>query len=83
MTIAGFELTHHAHHQMRERKIPVSWVELTLLNAERVVANADSYGNTHYLMRIEVAENRWLRVVVNPNVSPQKIVTLFLDRRLK
>jgi predicted esterase YcpF (UPF0227 family) len=28
-------------------------------------------------------ENRVLHVVVNPAVSPQRIVTVFFDRRLK
>jgi hypothetical protein len=83
MTIAGFELTKHAQHQMQERRIASIWVEETLQNAERIVVNADSEGNTHYLKRIEAVSNRWLGVVVNPTVSPKKVVTLFLDRRLK
>jgi hypothetical protein len=41
MTIAGFELTKHAQHQMQERRIASIWVEETLQNAERIVVNAD------------------------------------------
>jgi esterase/lipase superfamily enzyme len=83
MTIDGFELTLHAQYQMQVRRISPDWVAETLQNPERLVTDADSAGNTHYLRRIEAAGNRWLRVVVNPMVSPKKIVTLFLDRRIK
>jgi hypothetical protein len=83
MTIAGFSLTKHAEDQLRERRLSPLWVEETLQHAERIEPLADSQGNTHYLRRIEAVENRWLRVVVNPNASPKKIVTLFLDRRMK
>jgi len=40
-------------------------------------------GTVHYLRAIEQYGGRYLRVVVNPGVSPQRIVTVFFDRRIR
>lgn len=56
---------------MRERRIEAAWIATTLEAPERVEVLADSSGNVHYLKRIEAFEHRWLRVIVNPNASPQ------------
>lgn len=40
-------------------------------------------GNTHYFRRIEEFENRFLHVVVNEEINPKRVVTLFFDRRVK
>ncbi len=60
MTIDGFELTIHAEYQMQVRRILPIWVAETLQHPERVITDADSAGNIHYLRRIEAAGNRWL-----------------------
>jgi hypothetical protein len=39
-------------------------------------------GNMHYTKPIRERDGRVLRVVINPYVDPQRIVTLFFDRRL-
>jgi len=54
-----------------------------LLYPERVEPLADIHENTHYLKRIQDFGDRWLRVVVNPNVEPNRVVTVFFDRRVK
>ncbi len=83
MTIEDFQLSIHAHEQIIIRELNVLWVSDTLSNPERTLLLADSFGNTHYLKRISEFGDRWLRVVVNPNQEPPRIVTLFFDRRVK
>lgn len=84
-----------AHAQMRptrisanklqkwERNIQVSWLEETLSAPDRCLPLADSHGNTHYLKQMPDFGDRWLRVIVNPNVAPKRIITLFFDRGIK
>ena len=79
----GFELSIHAREQVQQRELRQTWLEETLSRPDRVIPLADSFGNTHYLKRITDFGNRWLRIVVNPNVEPQRIVTVFFDRRVK
>ena len=78
-----FELSEHAKFQLEQRQIKIEWLHQTLSNSDRQIVGADSYGNTHYLKRIREFESRWLRVVVNSSHDPQKVVTVFFDRRLK
>ncbi len=81
--INGFELSDHARSQMQERNIQISWLTETLSTPDRLLPLADSHGNTHYLKQIVDFGNRWLRVIVNPTVDPQRVVTIFFDRRVK
>jgi hypothetical protein len=39
-------------------------------------------GNLHYTKAIRERDGRVLRVVINPAYQPNRIVTLFFDRRL-
>ena len=63
-----------------ERKISEDWVLRVLNDPDNNQMGED--GNLHYTKAIE--EHGWqiLHVVVNPNVQPNRIVTLFFDRRL-
>ncbi|NJL49929.1 MAG: DUF4258 domain-containing protein [Leptolyngbyaceae cyanobacterium SM2_5_2] len=79
----GFELSEHARYQMQDRVIQPSWVDSTLSAPQRRLLMADSHGNTHYLKQISDFGDRWLRVVVNPTADPQRVVTVFFDRRVK
>ncbi|MCU0527853.1 MAG: DUF4258 domain-containing protein [Elainella sp. Prado103] len=81
--INGFELSTHAHFQMQERNIQPSWLTETLSTPDRLLPLADAYGNTHYLKQIPDFGDRWLREIVNPTVNPQRVVTIFFDRRVK
>lgn len=81
--INGFELSDHARSQMQERNIQPSWLTETLSSPDRLLLFADPHGNTHYLKQIADFGGRWLRVIVNPTVNPQRIVTIFFDRRVK
>lgn len=81
--IDGFELSDHARFQMQERNIQLSWLTETLSAPDQVLPLADSHGNTHYLKQVADFGDRWLRVIVNPTVDPQRVVTIFFDRRVK
>ncbi|MBE9242373.1 DUF4258 domain-containing protein [Synechocystis salina] len=81
--IDGFILTKHAQLQMEQREISMIWLDKTLQNPDQVLYLADAHGNTHYLKKIAEFGDRTLRIVVNSQVIPQRIVTLFFDRRAK
>lgn len=81
--IDGYIFSKHAQFQIQERKIKTPWIQETLNNPDQIIPFADDHGNTHYLKQIEEFGNRYLRVVVNQTVEPNRIVTLFFDRRIK
>lgn len=78
-----FELSDHARFQLEQRQIKMEWLEQTVSEPDRQIEGADTYGNTHYLKQIQEFGNRWLRVVVNVQVNPQRVVTVIFDRRVK
>ena len=75
------EFTDHCKQMMKERSIRSEWVQRTFKNPQRVEDHDD--GTRHYLCQIEEHENRWLRVIVNIRVTPERAVTTFFDRRLR
>jgi hypothetical protein len=75
------ELSGHAKEMMVERQIPEEWVWRTITNSDKIEIGAD--GTIHHMKSITEHGARILRVVVNPTVVPERIVTVFFDRRLK
>jgi hypothetical protein len=71
----------HAIEMMEERKISEDWVWRVLKESEDTFTGDDK--NLHFTKAIAEKEYRVLHVVVNPAGSPQKIVTVFFDRRLR
>lgn len=63
------------------QNISKSWVYTTLGSPDKIESHDD--GSVHYIKIIEEFGNRHLRVIVNPAVQPNKIVTQFFDRRLR
>jgi hypothetical protein len=63
-----------------ERKIPEEWVWRTINTPTKKRMGIDR--NMHYTKAIKEREDRVLHVVVNPNLYPHLIVTLFFDHRL-
>ncbi|MFC1474782.1 DUF4258 domain-containing protein [bacterium] len=78
--MAGYEFSSHAYDMLGERGILETWVEMTVREPERIENRDD--GTTHFIKPIEEFGGRYLRVVVNHNVEPNIIVTLFFDRKL-
>jgi hypothetical protein len=66
-----------------EREIPLEWMERVLINpaltepAESDLALENRFG------RIAEFGNRVLRVVVNTTVVPERVVSVYFDRRMK
>ncbi|MFO8033864.1 MAG: DUF4258 domain-containing protein [Candidatus Bipolaricaulota bacterium] len=75
------ELSQHAKQVLRERSIDKTWVRKAIESPDRVETGED--GNTHYIKSIAEQGERFLRVVVNTHVTPQRVVTAFFDRRLR
>ncbi|MEM4406603.1 MAG: DUF4258 domain-containing protein [Candidatus Methanomethylicaceae archaeon] len=76
-----YEFSEHAYNMLRERAIRESWVKLAIEDPEKKELKDD--GTVHYIRAIEQYGGRYLRVVVNPDISPQRIVTVFFDRRIR
>jgi hypothetical protein len=75
------EFTKHFKRMLEERSIQQTWVDKALSEAEKVEEHED--GTRHFLRLIEEHGNRWLRVVINIQVQPNRAVTACFDRRLK
>ncbi len=71
----------HFIDMMKERNICKEWVERCKNNPDLIEDHND--GTRHYIKKIPEFENRWLRVIVNINVDPNKEITVFFDRRLR
>lgn len=56
-------------------------MDRVLHEPQRVEDHED--GTRHFLHQIEKHGDRWLRVVVNIQVEPNRAVTAFFDRRLR
>ena len=78
--MSNFSFTRHAKYMLKERKISEEWVWRTIENPSRKKKGKD--GNLHYTKPIKERDGRVLHIVVNVYVDPQRIVTLFFDRRL-
>jgi ABC-type ATPase with predicted acetyltransferase domain len=76
-----FKLSAHTTDMLKEREIPEEWVQRTLDNPEW--ENVEKDNNVHYFRSIEERGGRILHVVVNPHVLPQKVITVFFDRRAR
>lgn len=74
------QYTRHFKDMLRERFIPMAFIKNALDKPEKTEERAD--GTKHFLRRISEHGNRWLRIVVNTSVTPNKAVTAFFDRRL-
>jgi len=71
----------HALDMLQERNIPEAWVQRTLHAPDRTEVGTDH--NIHYIKAIAEHGGRFLRVIVNPHVTPKRIVTVFFDQRLR
>lgn len=81
MSMADIEFSSHARDMLKERNISEEWVRRAINSADRTEQGADS--NIHYIKAIPEHEGRFLRVIVNPHVTPRCVVTVFFDRRLR
>ena len=75
------ELSKHAQEMLIERNIPEERMMRALSAPDHTEIGTDK--NIHYIKAIPEHEERFLRVIVNQQVTPQRVVTLFFDRRLR
>jgi len=59
------------------------WIEQVLDRPELVEPDSYDPHLTHYVGRIQQYGNRALRVVLNIQATPVRIVTVFFDRKMK
>ena len=71
----------HARMMMQERMIEEDWVIATVNSPEKIVKRRDD--EIHYLKRIPQNKNKYLRVIINPSISPSRVITVFFDRRVQ
>ena len=74
------ELSTHAKQMLGERNILEEWVWRTINTPKRKRKGDDD--NMHYTKPIKERQGRVLHVIVNQNAEPQRIITVFFDRRL-
>ena len=75
------EFSKHFNQMLEERNISREWVNQALDSPDNVEDVED--GTRHYIKQISEYGNRWLRVVINVQVNPNRAVTAFFDRRLR
>ncbi len=68
---------------MREREIPIEWVERTLNNPELVLRDPEDAAIERRYRSVPEFGGRVLRVAVNVTVEPHRVVSVFFDRRMK
>jgi hypothetical protein len=73
-------LTKHAVDVIAEREINPDWVEFVLQHPNYQLADDDDGSLTQYFARIADHGNRLLRVVVNTEAVPNRVVTCYFDR---
>ncbi len=76
-----FKLSAHTQDMLKERNILEDWVKRTFDKPDWENIGKDN--NIHYFKSITEHEGRILHVVVNPHVSPKKVVTVFFDRKAR
>ena len=78
-----FELTKHAQKALDERDIPFEWLERTLSAPELVLPDPDDATVERRFRRIPEFGGRVLRVAINTAVEPNRVVSVFFDRKMK
>lgn len=73
--MAELEYAQHALDMIEERQIDMKWVDATLGEPYTVEEKDD--GTRHYVRSIGEREGRYLRVVVDPEKEPGRIITVF------
>jgi aminoglycoside phosphotransferase len=76
-----YTFSKHAKSMIQERKIRLEWIHHTLDMPDFIETRSD--GNQHYFKKIIDFGSRYLHIVINDSVNPNKIVTLFFDRGVK
>ena len=79
----SYELTLHAKVALAEREIALEWMERTLAAPELRLPDPDDATVERRYRRIPEHGGRVLRVAVNITVEPERVVSVFFDRKMK
>ena len=77
-----FEISRHAHEEIKRREIPQKIVEAVLQNPQQIV---DEYGNKkayQSIIKIETEKDYLVRGIVNDTVDPAKVVTVYKTSKI-
>ena len=74
------EFTKHAIHVLAERTVSREWVERTVREPELRQPDPNDPLVERFFRRIPENGNRTLRVAVNTQVAPWRVVSVFFDR---
>ncbi len=77
-----FEISRHAHEEMKRRGIPLNVVEAILQNPQQIV---DEYGNKkayQSIIKTETEKDYLVRVIVNDTNDPAKVVTVYKTSKI-
>jgi len=66
---------------MHERRIDEDWVKSTVYDPDMTEPRGDD--EIHYLKKILQKRGKVLRVIINPTTDPDRVVTVFFDRRVQ
>ncbi|MHB0921516.1 MAG: hypothetical protein B7X31_02050 [Thiomonas sp. 13-66-29] len=76
-----YVLTQHARDALVKRQILEAWVDVAMRTPVWIEADTVDPRLEHRLAPIGEFGNRVLRVIVNPQTEPWRIVTAYFDRR--
>jgi hypothetical protein len=79
----NYQLTQHARTVMAERNIPVEWMERALMRPVLTEPSATDPTLESRFVRIPEHGGRVLRVVVNKQDVPERVVSVYFDRMMK
>ena len=75
----SLKFTAHASTMMHERMIQEDWIVRTVTSPDNTEERSDE--EIHYLKKIPEAGGKILRVILNPQTDPHRVITVFFDRR--
>ncbi len=78
-----YMLTEHARDALQKRGIRVEWLERTLVAPQSCAPDEMDAELEHRLAVIPEFGNRVLRVIVNTRVDPERVITVYFDRRMR
>lgn len=78
-----FVLSKHAEASAAEREIPLEWIREVLEDPELREADRREAGVELFYARIAAYGNRVLKVVVNVQVDPWRVMSVYFDRSMK
>ncbi|MYH97198.1 MAG: DUF4258 domain-containing protein [Acidimicrobiia bacterium] len=75
--------TLHARHVMEERYISSEWVERAVATPERRTRDPHDESVERFYIRVPERDGRVLRVAVNTDADPWRVVSAFFDRSMR